>query len=817
MPLRRILAVATLAGALVGTATTISAATAVASLIAAATLAGVVTTPRLRRLCVSLALSSLVAAYATTARSRALASPLTTWFAAVERARGSVRPVVPVTIEGRLTRDAEAADGGARLAVDVERVIVDGESREIRGRVQAFVSGDRAGPLIAGWTEGRRIRVPMLLGWPPMWFNPGSPDARWQTMRRRFDLTGTVKSAMLVHVERGPWWDEAAAAVRRHVRRVVTRAFGPARAQSAAIVLAVLIGDRGGLDEALERRLQAAGTYHVIAISGGNVALLTAWLVLGARVLTRSFRLSSLLTMAGIAAYGVVAGGDPSVSRAVLAASIYSACGLAGLLPGAIDVLAVVAMAMVISDPLTVVDVGAWLSFGATLGIILCARRFVAAYITATAGASPAQRAFHAAAALLGATLAAELALLPVSATVFSRVGIAGLALNFVAIPMMAVIQMAGLLLVIVGALSPWAAGPLVWVAHAAAVALGDSARLVEIAPWLSWRVPPPAMWTVVLFYAAGGLWLWQPQPVRLRRASGGGAVVAALVIASAPGTWLGAPAAGWLRLTTIDVGQGDAVLLQLPTGQSLLVDAGGTNGRFDVGDRVVTPTLWASGIRRLDWLLVTHADLDHIGGAASVFATFRPREIWDGVPVARNVERQALRDLAVRRRVPWRQVQRGDVLSFGPVEIAALNPPLPDWERPRVRNDDSVVLRVRFGDAEFLLTGDVGEAAEQDLSFPDDRPRIRVLKIAHHGSRTSSSSAFVRAYPPEIAIASAGRSNPFGHPSPQALNRLRAAGARVFRTDRDGAVIVETDGQVVNVRTVLGQRWTVRMRPPPV
>lgn len=621
---------------------------------------------------------------------------------------------------------------------------------------------------------------------------------------------------MLVHVEPGPWWDEAAAAVRAGARRVVTEVFGSARTRSAAIVLAVLIGDRSGLDDALERRLQAAGTYHVIAISGGNIALLTAWLLLGVRLATRSFRLSSALTIVGVAAYGAVAGGDPSVSRAVLAASIYLACGLAGLVPAAIDVVAVVAIAMILADPLTAVDVGAWLSFGATVGIILCARRFIEWYVGGAAVSSPARRVLHTAAALLGATLAAELALLPVSASVFSRVGVAGLPLNFIAIPMMAVIQMAGLLVVLVGTLSPWLAQPVAAVAHIAAIALADSARLVDIAPWLSWRAPPPAVLTMVAFYGAGALWLWRAATRRVRLAAGLVALGAAMVIASAPGTSLAAPAPGWLRLTTIDVGQGDAVLLQLPTRQSLLVDTGGTSGRFDVGDRVVTPALWASGVRRLDWLLVTHADLDHIGGAASVLTNFRPREIWDGVPVERDVERQALRNLAVASGVPWRQVQRGDVLSLGPVEIAALNPPLPEWERPRVRNDDSVVLRVRFGDVEFLLTGDVGESAEQEMPLGDDRARIRILKVAHHGSRSSSSPAFVGAYAPQVAIASAGRSNPFGHPSPSVLERLRAAGARVFRTDRDGAVIVETDGRIVNVRAVLGSRWTVRMWPPP-
>ena len=818
------MAVAAVAGALAGTATTVSAATAVAVAIAAAALAVAVDVPRLRTVAAFVALCAAVTSYATTARTRALAPPLTSWLAEVERQHGPARSSGPVLVEGRLARDAEPADSGARLSIDVERLVDDAGPRDVSGRIQAVVGGERAGAQITEWTEGRRVQAPIILGWPPMWFNPGGPDARWQTLRRRFDLTGSIKSAMLIRIAPGPWRDEVAASVRAHVRVAVNDAFGPARSQSAAIALAVLIGDRGGLDDGLERRLQVAGTYHVIAISGGNIALLTAWLWLGLRLLTRSPRLISLFTLAGVLAYGAIASGDASVSRAVVAASIYLLCGLVGLRPAALDVLAVVALALVLNDPLIAVDVGAWLSFGATLGIILCARRFAGWYerwsasgVSPPSPPSPMSRVAHAAAALFSATLAAELALLPVSALVFSRVGIAGLALNFIAIPMMAVIQMAGLVIALGGMFQSAYVAPVAWIGHVATRALVDSARLVDIAPWLSWRVPPPAMATIVLFYAASALWLRADAPRLIRRAAGVVALVFALDMAFAPGTFRAAPARGWLRLTAIDVGQGDAMLLQLPSGQSLLVDAGGASGRFDVGDRVVAPALWASGVRRLDWLMVTHADLDHIGGAASVVANFHPREIWDGVPVARNRERQALRDLAVAGQVSWRQVQRGDELSVGGVELTVLNPPLPDWERPRVRNDDSVVIRVRFGDAEFLLTGDIGDAAERDLSLADDRARIRVLKVAHHGSRTSSSVDFLQAYAPQVAIASAGRSNPFGHPSPEVLDRLDAAGARVFRTDRDGATIVETDGVVVNVRAVLGRRWTVRMRPPPV
>jgi competence protein ComEC len=237
----------------------------------------------------------------------------------------------------------------------------------------------------------------------------------------------------------------------------------------------------------------------------------------------------------------------------------------------------------------------------------------------------------------------------------------------------------------------------------------------------------------------------------------------------------------------------------------------------FDTGARVVTPALWALGVRRLTWLAFTHADQDHIGGAAAVAGVFHPREIWEGIPVRRDPRRAALEAEARRLGSAWREVRRGERLVVGGVQVDVLNPPVPDWERQRVRNDDSIVLRVRYGDAEMLLTGDIGRDTERDLPpEPGDPSRVRILKVAHHGSRTSSSASWLATYPPFAALVSVGRQNPFGHPAPDVVRRLEAAGARVFRTDRDGAIIVETDGHDVHLRTMSGGNWVVHVVPPP-
>jgi competence protein ComEC len=352
------------------------------------------------------------------------------------------------------------------------------------------------------------------------------------------------------------------------------------------------------------------------------------------------------------------------------------------------------------------------------------------------------------------------------------------------------------------------------------------STALLDIAPWLSWRAPPPSPAWLACFYLAAGVLFVCGERRPTRRIAGACAGLILTGLLTAPELTWARPRPGWLRLTMLDVGQGDALLVQFPAGHTLLVDAGASSETFDVGDRVVTPALWALGVRSLDWLAITHADLDHVGGAASVAETFGARELWEGVPVPSDARRASLKAAVVARGGAWRELRRGDRLTIGTVDLDVLHPPDPDWERQRVRNDDSVVLRLRYGDVEMLLTGDIGAAIEATLGTGDSRPPLRVLKVAHHGSRSSSGRDFVSGYDPVVALVSAGRRNVFGHPAPEVLARLSGVHARAWRTDRDGAVSLETDGRDLRVRTWARERppggpssaetWTARVWSPP-
>lgn len=755
--------------------------------------------PRIRPALLSLALVAAAATYGATARDRSLNATLVTALEPLLDDRFSP----PVWLEGRIADDAAISGDAALVSIDVVRARVASEWRAVGGRATISIGGQSVAASVESWTRGRIFSAPVFVRRPQMWINFGGPSERWQRLRRASDITGTVKSAALVEIQPGGRLSETGAAIRRFVRREVGRAVGPISAESSAVIVAILIGDRTSLDPATVRQLQRAGTYHVIAISGGNIAIVVIGCLFVFRRVFRSRRLVALVTMAVVLAYGGVVGDQASVARAVAAAAVVLGLQMAGWAAPAWRVFLLAALAVVAIDPLTVIDAGAWLSFGATVGILLLARPIGRLLRRSK---DPRGRIADAIVTLFAATIAAELALMPVSAAVFAQVSIAGLLLNFVAIPAMAIVQFAGIAVIALASLAPLAASAAARVAHCGVVAILRSADLLDVLPELAWQTPPVSMWWTASYYAAAAL-AFVARGRRLRVAMSGAAALSLVVIVLSPVVPArGGPRAGWLRVTFLDVGQGDAILVQFPTGQSLLVDAGGSATGFDVGTRVVRPALWSLGVRRLDWLTVTHGDIDHAGGALSIVNELHPRAVWEGVPVERNAVMQQLR-AAMQTRGAWLRLAAGQSLEVGSVAVDVLNPPVPDWERPATRNDDSIVMRLAFGDVSVMLTGDVGAAVEQQMPLAT-RPRLRLLKAPHHGSRTSSSAALVSEWLPQAVIISVGRGNTFGHPAPEVLARYAQYAVEIFRTDRDGAVSLETDGREVQLRTVSGRSW---------
>jgi competence protein ComEC len=320
-------------------------------------------------------------------------------------------------------------------------------------------------------------------------------------------------------------------------------------------------------------------------------------------------------------------------------------------------------------------------------------------------------------------------------------------------------------------------------------LALRAAVALAAAAPHALIHLPAPPAAAIVAYAAALVLgavaWRTRRSRPRVMRCTAGVAV-AALTVSIMIAAWpLARARDGRLHVAVLDVGQGDALVIEGTDGRAVVVDAGpGGVGGLDAGERVVAPYLWWRGLLRVRATVVTHDHADHAGGMAAVHARFPGAEVW----TAADLE-SAPRALG------------GAVLSALPVSVGT---------RP---NDYALVLRLDYGAASFLLTSDISGAAERALLARGAPIDATVLKVAHHGARDSSTTAFLAAVRPAVAAVSVGARNPYRHPNPGALARLTAAGARVLRTDRDGTLLFETDGRSLSVTTwasKLTERWCV-------
>jgi competence protein ComEC len=693
-------------------------------------------------------------------------TPLRAWVA------GPAAPAEPVELDGMAARDGRILGDRTLLAIDVDRVRERGVWRSRRGRVRVEVLGAHAAALDV--LQGERLRVFAVMSLPRGALTPGAFDPVGYAFREGVHAHGVSKSALLVTRVpglTGPPWRRAAARVRAWSRRALAREVMPG--EERALLLAMVLGDRSELGDETSEAFRAAGTYHVLAISGAQVALLAAVLV----ALLRRMRLPpdpvAAAVCLALAFYAELVGGDVPVVRAAVMATVLLLGRALSLDADAANLLGLAAGLLLVLRPSAIGDVGFQLSFGATLAIVRLTPPLLQ-------GVRPLPLRVDLA---LAGSLSAQLALAPLLAVHFQRLAPAALFLNLAAVPLSGAVLLAGLAVLAAAAVAPFAApllGDLAWIcAHA----LLRSADPVRWLPGLDVRVPPPPLWATGAM--ACGL-------VALAR-EGRRRAALPLAIGVAGLLWGTTVAAdGRLHVSVLDVGQGDGIVVTSPAGRVRVVDAGPAfEGGIDAGEAVVGPYLRVQGVRRIDRVLVTHAHPDHAGGVPFLLRSFAVAELWEGPAPANDGSYRRLAAAARSAGVPRRTVLRGLRETWDGVEVEVLWPRRAPRAPLRVRNDDSVVVRLRFGDTTLFLSGDIEAAAEGAL----DGPASTVLKVPHHGSRSSSSAAFLAAVGPRLAVLSAGFRNRHGHPHPQVVERFRLRGVELLRTDVDGTITLTSDG----------------------
>jgi competence protein ComEC len=461
---------------------------------------------------------------------------------------------------------------------------------------------------------------------------------------------------------------------------------------------------------------------------------------------------------------------------------------------------ALVAWAVLLVDPWALTDLGAWLSVSALWG--------------ATAAARWSERVLGRSAAwsIVANSIGATVATAPLSALVFGSISLVGVALNLIAIPLTSFALPAVLMSLLVAPLSTAAS-------EALAAGGGLLLHLLEIlaergggAPGAALAFEPGPIPAVGAMTAIGAtVWLFGRRN-RLAEVGRRLAWLAAAVGAiSAPISWLGAVHSGpGLTLHFLEVGQGDAALIRTGAGHWILIDAGPRDERGDAGRRVIAPFLLRHGVRRLAAVILSHAHRDHYGGLSAVLDEVAVDRVFEPALAVPDRDYLALLDQLEDRAIPWQPLRAGDRLEVDEATLAVVHPDTGWVGWGEDLNENSVVLRLRVGRFDALLGGDAGLPVEARITSAIGE--VDLLKVGHHGSRTATGTGWLAGLRPSAAVISVG-ANRYGHPSPEAVARLAAAGAAVWRTDRDGTVTVRVDSASMRITSRRGDTL-VSLRP---
>ncbi len=613
---------------------------------------------------------------------------------------------------------------------------------------------------------------------------------------------------------------------RERIRQAfLTSTTGP----GSAILQAMVLGEEGGLTDDTRDQFMAAGVTHIISISGSHLGMLAVLCFGLARVLMRFLpertyllltlhadpkKISAVMTLPLVVFYTLLAGGQVATVRSLMMITAALAALLLDRENALMHSLATAALIILLAGPQAFFDISFQLSFISVLSIGYIVMLWSELGIKAL---TMVQKLRNSAALLVMISFTASLSTGPLVARYFNQVSFAGIISNMVIVPF------AGMVVVPLGLFSgvlslfthhlPLAA-PNQFIADLFINTVAFFSRL----PFAEFHPPSPGiLWLLCYGALILGLaslirskMLYRFKPLEYSsRASRASIIVVALA-----GTLLTAIttqpflAKRAIEVAFPDVGQGDSALIRLPAGNNILIDGGGTyDDRFDIGRRVLAPYLWNRGVRRLDLVVLSHPHPDHMNGLTFILQKFDVGEVWThgqdtGLPGYDEFNR-----VIAGRSISRKFVSADDPpVQLGSAELRVLHPARGFHSHERqayaAENDRSLVVRVAFHDLVLLFTGDIGTGAEKDLIKRGQDLKSDLLKVPHHGSKSSSSEAFVSAARPSAAVVTVGRGNRYHHPSDEVISRYASSGTRIYRTDRDGAIVLSADGGVLKAVT---------------
>lgn len=709
-----------------------------------------------------------------------------------------------IVVMGRVTEPAHIVRGVARSMLAAQEVRSSVAEFPITENVRVSVSRPYSERLLRSLAYGSTVVMRGRLSRPSESHNPGEFSEKQYFEANGITLFMFVRgeeNVVVLNSSRGLWLMRAVVfPARAYILDVLSKS---THGESAEFLKGLLIGERSGLSNPTRQAFTNSGVAHVLAVSGSNVVVVAAifFFLFG---LLRFPKWAGVLSSIGaLVFYMLITGSQPPVVRATIVSSIFLVGSIVQARANPFNSLGVAALIILAVDARQLFDVGFQLSFVAVLSIVYLYPK-MSSWILKIPSTAMVGRAVVWILRVCAVSLAASLGTLPLTAVYFGKVSIVGLLANIIVIPAVGASVVLGFVTIVAGLLSGWIAG-----AYAAANQL-----LLDCTLWLirNAGASPFAFADTSRFlpvyalpFCMALLLLFNLDVPRIAKNLFIGFLVALDVAVFMPPP-VGVAFSERLRVSFLDVGQGDAAVVEAPGGRTIVIDAGPRAGDFDAGERTVAPYLRRRGASRIDMMIITHPDDDHLGGIPHLLEHFDVAEVLEsGQPTKTGLFRMYTEDVR-NERCPV-DTARGGMLrkDVGEMRIYILSPK-PDFvqtdtTRPSLNlNMTSVVVRLDYGSISFLFTGDAETISEREMVRTyGDFLRSTVLKVGHHGSKTSSTREFLDAVHPEYAVISVGRFNRFKHPSSDALDRLGSVHAEVLRTDEDGAIIFETDGSILD------------------
>jgi competence protein ComEC len=763
-----------------------------------------------------------------------------------------------VTLTGVMNAPAEVGRDRLYLTLKVERLEVNGSTRNESGVVVLTVPVSTLDYRELQLRYGARIRVAAKFNRGDEFRNPGVSPLSEYLDRKGYDATGFVKSAAAItRLE-----DASTSGLlsllyswREQLQQQINSVFEP---ETASVLDASLLGNRYNLSRETSERFREGGTFHVLVISGLHISFIGGVVFLVMKRLSRRRWLQFVVPAMFVWAYSFAVGADASVVRAAL---MFTFAGFALVLfreSSSLNALGAATLMLLVRSPKEIFDPSFQLTFLSVLAIVviawpllqmcaaigawypsretpcppLCSRGLRVfcevlfwserGWTKEIARSAHRYRLFKTPLAArlehyriqwflryvfsaMVISAAVQLVLLPLMIVYFHRLSLASLVLNIVVSVLLAALTAVASLALLLSQLSAAFASPLIQLSEAITWLMIHSVDPFAHFKLASIRVPEYSGWGALVYVLYFVPLLAVVIKKRWIRSAVLAQLLLVLVVILHPLS--NGIEEGKLRIDFLDVGQGDAAVVTMPDGQILLVDGGGNtdrNGsntdRRSIGEAVVSEYLWWRGLDTIDYVLATHADADHIDGLNDVLRNFSVDAALVARSPSNDPEYMKFAQTLSTTDTHLATIRAGDVIHFGDVEINVLWPPAAVQPNEPSRNNDSIVLQVAYGNRKILLTGDIEKAAERALVPSASNLHADVVKVPHHGSKTSSTPLFVAATQPQFAIISVGQYSMFGHPHREVVERWQASGASVLTTGQCGTITVTTDGTDLRV-----------------